>query len=147
KMLVSRRFHPRDPNRACTIENLTIRSALIIGLIQCIAMWPGTSRSMVTILAGLAMGLNLVAAAEFSFLLALPTLSAATVYKMLTQWDALTSYVGLDALIAGIAISTVVAALSVKFFIRHLTRFGLAPFGIYRIALAIGIVLYFANPG
>ncbi len=144
-MIASAKFYHRDRKHIRDVHDLTMRCALIIGFVQCLAMWPGTSRSMVTILAGLGVGLSMIAAAEFSFLLALPTLTAATLYKTITQWDALTSTVGIDALIAGIVISTLVAGFSVKFLLDYLTRHGLAPFGFYRIALAIGVIYYFAN--
>lgn len=146
-MLLSGRLYKREQKHIRDLHELTIRSALIIGFIQCLAMWPGTSRSMVTILAGLGVGLSMVAAAEFSFLLALPTLTAATLYKTVTNWDALTAAVGLDVLITGIVISTIVAAFSVKFLVHHLTRHGLAPFGVYRIALAAAVLYYFSNQG
>ena len=145
-MLLTGKLYHRDRKHIRDVHDLTLRCALIIGLAQCLALWPGTSRSMVTILAGLGVGLSMTAAAEFSFLLALPTLTAATLYKTVTQWDALIASVGLDALIAGIVISTIVAAFSVKFLLQYLTRHGLMPFGIYRIALAIGVLYYFSNP-
>lgn len=144
-MLLTTKLYHRDKNSHRTVQDITIRGALIIGFMQCLAMWPGTSRSMVTILAGLCTGLSMTAAAEFSFLLALPTLGAATLYKIVTEWDALTASVGADALITGIIISTIVAAFSVKFLIHHLTRHGLGPFGIYRILLAIGVIYHFAS--
>ncbi|MBT3278330.1 MAG: undecaprenyl-diphosphate phosphatase [Phycisphaerales bacterium] len=142
-MIATAKLYHRERKHIRDVHDLTVRCALIIGLVQCLAMWPGTSRSMVTILAGLGVGLSMVASAEFSFLLALPTLTAATFYKAITQWDALTASVGLDALIAGTVISTIVAAFSVKFLLDHLTRHGLAPFGLYRIALAVGVIYHF----
>lgn len=144
-MILMTRLYFRKPGHIGDIHNLTLRSALIIGLFQCLALWPGTSRSMVTILAGLGAGLSMTAAAEFSFLLALPTLGAATLYKTVTQWDALTAAVGLDSLITGIVISTIVAALSVRLLVGHLTKHGLMPFGVYRIALAVGVMYYFTH--
>lgn len=144
-MLSTGKLYRRDKRHIRDLHDMRIQCALLIGMAQCLAMWPGTSRSMITILAGLCTGLSMTAAAEFSFLLALPTLGAATVYKMFTQWDAMTASIGIDSLIAGIFISTIVAAFSVKFLIHHLTRYGLGPFGIYRIALAIGVVYYFAT--
>lgn len=144
-MLATVKLYHREKMHIRDLHQMTVRGALLIGLMQCLAMWPGTSRSMVTILAGLLTGLSMTAAAEFSFLLALPTLGAATLYKTVTQWDALTETIGLDSLIAGIFISTVVAAFSVKFLVHHLTRYGLGPFGIYRIALAAGVLYYFAT--
>lgn len=144
-MIIASKFYRRDKPHQNDIHDLTWRGALMIGFIQCLAMWPGTSRSMVTILAGLGIGLSMTAAAEFSFLLALPTLSAATLYKMATQWDAISNSIGMGSLVTGIVISTIVAAFSVKFLIHHLTRHGLSPFGVYRILLAAGVLYYFAN--
>jgi undecaprenyl-diphosphatase len=144
-MLLTIRLYKRNKKHICDVHDLTLENALFIGLVQCLALWPGTSRSMVTILAGLSIGLSMVTAAEFSFLLALPTLTAATLYKAVTQWDVLISSVGWGALIVGIVISTIVAAFSVKFLMHHLTRHGLVPFGIYRIILAAAVLYYFTN--
>lgn len=144
-MLLTTKLYHRKAKHVRDVHDLTLRCALIIGFAQCLAMWPGTSRSMVTILAGLGVGLSMTAAAEFSFLLALPTLSAATLYKTVSQWDALTASVGIDSLLTGIIVSGLVAAFSVKFLIHHLTRRGLGPFGIYRILLAIGVIYYFTR--
>lgn len=144
-MLFFEKLYNRKDDHVSDIHEITLKCALIIGFAQCIAMWPGTSRSMVTILAGMAAGLSITTAAEFSFLLALPTLGAATAYKMVTEWHLLSESVGLDTLLIGIAIGTIVAALSVKFLLHYLTRHGLMPFGIYRILLAIGVLLYFSG--
>jgi len=144
-MVFEKKIFRRDRSPCTGLSELTIRSALIIGFVQCLAMWPGTSRSMVTILAGLGVGLSMAAAAEFSFLLALPTLTAATLYKTVTQWDALTEFVGFDSLITGIVISAIVAGFSVKFLVHHLTKHGLFAFGLYRIGLAICVFYYFTT--
>ncbi|MCX5648238.1 MAG: undecaprenyl-diphosphate phosphatase [Planctomycetota bacterium] len=117
--------------------------ALVIGLAQVLAMWPGTSRSMITILAALVIGLDMLAAAEFSFLLALPTLGAATVYEGAKSWHDLTGSVGVDGMVIGLVVSGVVAALAVKGFVRWLTRHGLLPFGLYRLGLAAAVCGYF----
>lgn len=119
------------------IDQMTYAQALVVGLAQVAALWPGTSRSMITILAGLVVGLDMVAAAEFSFLLALPTLTAATVYSGAKHWHELRESAGLLELLIGIVVSGVVAAIAVKAFVKWLTRHGMIPFGIYRIALAI----------
>lgn len=118
------------------LSQIRYRHALFIGLVQCLAMWPGTSRSMVTIIAGLLIGLNMVAAAEFSFLLALPTLGGATVYKIVQRWDILDQAAGPLPLLVGLLVSWVVAMISMKLLVRWLGRYGLTPFGVYRIALA-----------
>jgi undecaprenyl-diphosphatase len=98
---------------------------------------------MVTIVGGLVLGLSMLRAAEFSFLLALPTLGAATVYKLLSTWSDLINGVGWLGISVGIVVSYGVAVLSVKLLVSWLTRWGLTPFGIYRLILAglVGMVL------
>jgi len=127
------------------LEHIRYWQALVIGLAQCLAMWPGTSRSMVTILAGLIIGLNIVTAAEFSFLLALPTLGGASAYALMGNWSALMESAGWGALAVGIVVSAVAAAVAVKAFVKWLTRHGMVPFGVYRIALGLAVFAYFAR--
>ncbi len=134
----------KDAVRITRVDQLRYWQALVIGFAQCLAMWPGTSRSMITIIAALVVGLDMVAAAEFSFLLALPTLGAATVYSGLSHRHELMQSVGPVGLIVGLAVSAIVAAVAVKLFVRWLTRHGLIPFGVYRILLAGGLLAYFA---
>lgn len=135
-----------DPDKRITnVAAITYRGALIVGLFQCLALWPGTSRSMVTIVGALVAGLGMVAAAEFSFLLALPTLGAATVYEGIKGWDELTHGTGMTTLLVGTIVSLVVAFFAVKALVKWLTHHGLTPFGIYRIILALGVLWYFAN--
>ena len=118
------------------LEDVTYRQALLIGLAQCLALWPGTSRSMVTIVAAVIVGLDMVSAAEFSFLLALPTLGAATLYKATSQWSSLCDSAGPLAIAVGLVVSLLVAFVAVKALVSWLTRHGLIPFGIYRLLLA-----------
>ena len=120
-----------------TLESITIRGALLIGCAQCLALWPGTSRAMVTIVAGLLLGLPAIAAAEYSFLLALPTLGAATLFDAVTGGEALWRETGFLVLAGGCVTAGITAALAIRGFIRYLTHRGLAPFGWYRIGLAI----------
>jgi undecaprenyl-diphosphatase len=136
-----RRDRSRRP--ATPVEGMLFSQAVFIGLAQCLAMWPGTSRSMITILAGLVVGLDMVAAAEFSFLLALPTLGAATLYSAYKQWHELMQAAGPLGLAVGLIVSGVVAALAVKAFVKWLTRHGMIPFGIYRIVAAGALYAYF----
>lgn len=118
------------------LEQVTPRRALVIGLFQSLSLWPGASRSMTTILGGQLVGLNTKTAAEFSFLLAIPTLGAATVFDLVQNGHALLATPSfISALIVGLAVSFVVAILVITAFLRYLRRFGLAPFGAYRIAL------------
>ncbi|MFT4593503.1 MAG: undecaprenyl-diphosphatase [Phycisphaerales bacterium] len=131
------------------IEHLTWKHALIIGVIQCLAMFPGTSRSMVTIIAGMAIGMKPKHAAEFSFLLGLPTLGGATVYKLIKEGDAL-STLSMGPMVVGVIVAFIFAALAIKWLVAYLSKHGLALFGWYRIALAIAVIVgmnlgYFAD--
>jgi undecaprenyl-diphosphatase len=119
-----------------TLESLTVRGALLIGMAQCLSLWPGTSRAMVTMLAGMLLGLPAAAAAEYSFLLALPTLGAATLFDAVMGGGALASELGVPAVIVGFVTAAIVAAVAMRGLISYLTRHGLAVFGWYRIALA-----------
>ena len=126
-------------------DTLTAREAALIGLWQCLALWPGMSRAMVTIVGGLLMGLSPAAAAEYSFLLALPTLGLATLYEAALGGRALLHDLGAASIAAGFAVTIVVAAAAIRGFLRYLTRGGLAPFGWYRLALA-GAVWWLLRP-
>jgi len=123
------------------LENVTPKRALAIGLGQCVSMWPGSSRSMCTIVAGQLTGLSTATAAEFSFLLALPTLGAATVYEGFKARHELGLGIGAANLVIGLIVSFLVAWGVIAMFIRYLQRRGLEPFGYYRIALG-AIVLW-----
>ncbi len=125
-----------------SVDAIPLSVAFAIGLFQCASLWPGVSRAMVTILGGLLLGCSAVAAAEFSFLLALPTLGAATLFDFVKSRDALLSgaSVGLEATAVGLAVAAIVAVIAIRSFLRYLTRHGLEPFGWYRIIL--GLVLF-----
>ena len=123
---------------------LTEKKAFNIGLFQCIAMIPGVSRSMATIVGGMAQKMTRKNAAEFSFFLAVPTMFAATAYKLLKL---LTSENGMQVLqdnlltlIAGNVVAFIVALLAIKFFISFVTKYGFKAFGYYRIIVG-GIII------
>ncbi len=122
-------------------EQVTLKRALLIGLGQCFSLWPGMSRSMSTIVAGQLSGLSTQTAAEFSFLLSVPTLGAATVYELFKSHEALAAGVGVPQIAAGLLTSFVVAWLVIAAFLKYLQRRGLEPFGYYRIALALAVIL------
>ncbi len=123
---------------------LTEKRAFLIGLFQCIAMIPGVSRSMATIVGGMAQKLTRKAAAEFSFFLAVPTMFAATTYKVLKLFlEGGTEIVvnNLPALLVGNVVAFVVALLAIKFFISFVTKYGFKAFGWYRIVVGGGILV------
>ncbi|OUO55500.1 UDP-diphosphatase [Parabacteroides sp. An277] len=125
-------------------DEMTEKKALTIGFFQCIAMIPGVSRSMATIVGGMAQRLSRKAAAEFSFFLAVPTMFAATAYKMLKLFlepngaEILSENIGV--LLVGNVVAFIVALLAIKFFIGFVTKYGFKAFGYYRIIVG-GVIL------
>ncbi|NBC10393.1 MAG: undecaprenyl-diphosphate phosphatase [Planctomycetes bacterium] len=130
-----------ERNATRDLDHVDWKIALLIGFGQCIAMWPGTSRSMMTIVAALLLGMRARAAAEFSFLLGLITLGAATCYDAYHGGEAIIQHIGITPLIVGFIAATISAALAVKWFVGFLTRHGLALFGWYRLGLALLLAL------
>lgn len=118
---------------------LTWKTALLIGTIQCLAMWPGVSRSLSTILGGLMAGLAVGAAVEFSFLLGLLTLGAATAYKLLDSGSVLLAEYGVVQLLIGFGAAWVSAMLAVKWMVGWLTQHGMAVFGWWRLLAALAV--------
>lgn len=123
---------------------LTEKRAFLIGLFQCISMIPGVSRSMATIVGGMAQKLTRKKAAEFSFFLAVPTMFAATVYKMAKLFmDGGIEIISanLTTLIVGNIVAFIVALLAIKFFISFVTKYGFVAFGWYRIVVGSAILI------
>jgi undecaprenyl-diphosphatase len=124
------------------IDTLSFTRAGVIGLVQCLAFLPGTSRSAASILGGLGAKLTRESAAEFSFLLAVPTLAAATVYKLSHIYQNIEPG-QVSLLLIGNVVSFIVGAITIKTFLRFLTRNGFFWFGVYRIilgALILGLL-------
>jgi undecaprenyl-diphosphatase len=119
------------------LEALTARLALIIGLVQCVAMWPGVSRSLVTIVGGVLVGLSLPAAVEFSFLLGVVTLSAATAYDLLKHGAEMIESYGPVPLLCGFLAAWLSAVLAVRWMVGFLQNHGMQIFGYYRVVLAL----------
>jgi undecaprenyl-diphosphatase len=128
------------------LDQVTPARALWIGLGQCFSLWPGASRSMCTIVAGQLAGLSTSTAAEFSFLLALPTLGAATLYELYKGRGELLGTVGASQLALGLVVSFAVAWAVIAGFIRYLRTRGLEVFGYYRILVALVVLWVVRQP-
>jgi undecaprenyl-diphosphatase len=125
-----------------SIKDLSFKTAFFIGLIQCLSMIPGTSRSGATIIGAIILGTSRVVATEFSFFLAIPTMIAATGYSLL-KYHSLLNTSQLYALMVGFIISFLVALAVIKFFINYVQKHNFKIFGYYRIILGIIIIAYF----
>ena len=137
-ILVVARWQKGRPSKSgCSVESMTWKMALVIGIAQTVAMWPGTSRSLMTIVGGVLVGLSLPAAVEFSFLLGMITLGAATVYKGIEHGPVLVEAYGWVNLAVGFLTAAGSAALAVKWMVNYLNKHGLEVFGYYRVGLSI----------
>ncbi len=138
-------FSDKIFNKGSEKTELTEKRAFNIGLFQCISMIPGVSRSMATIVGGMSQKLTRKAAAEFSFFLAVPTMLAATLFKMLkifTEENGMQILKeNLDTLIIGNVVAFIVAMLAIKFFINFVTKYGFKAFGWYRIIVGGAILI------
>jgi undecaprenyl-diphosphatase len=136
-----RKSRRQPPHAGLQLDQLTWQLAILIGVFQCAALWPGVSRSLVTIVGGVIVGLSLPAAVEFSFLLGVATLGAATLYDALKHGDEMLAAYGLAPLLVGFIAATLSAALAVSWMVAYLRSHGLSLFGYYRIALALLVAL------
>jgi undecaprenyl-diphosphatase len=127
------------------LEAMTAKTAFFVGCAQALALWPGTSRSLVTIVAAVLLGLSLVAAVEFSFLLGLLTLTAATGLSVMKHGKLVHDTYGTTAPLIGIVFAGLAAALAVGTFVRFLGRRDLKGFGFYRIAAGIATLALMAT--
>jgi undecaprenyl-diphosphatase len=132
-LFVDKWFVNTDEKKEASYSN-----AFVIGLFQCIAMIPGVSRSAATIIGGMQQKLSRTKAAEFSFFLAVPTMAAASAYKLIKDYKHFNSE-NIGILLTGNLVAFIVALLAIKFFITYLQKHGFKVFGYYRIA--VGVVL------
>ncbi|QXM06914.1 undecaprenyl-diphosphate phosphatase [Crassaminicella indica] len=132
----------RKFSRINSIQEMTFKTAFVIGLIQCLAMVPGTSRSAATIIGAMLLGANRQVAAEFSFFLAIPTMAGATAYSLMKKGIHITSDQWM-LLFIGVVVSFVVALAVIAFFMRYIRRKDFKVFGYYRIILGALILAYF----
>ena len=135
-LYVRKRSQRPDAFGGAPLEQLGWKGALGIGFMQCIAMIPGTSRSLMTMLGGLCVGLSVAAAVEFSFLLGLITLGAATAHDALKHGGDMLHHFGWQPLVAGTLMAWASALVAVKWMVGYLNRHSLAIFGWYRLAAA-----------
>ena len=136
---------PASAMRVQTVDEMTPLDALKVGLVQCLAMIPGTSRSGATIIGGMLMGLSRKAATDFSFFLAIPTLIGAGVYSLYKE-RALLSVADIPMFAVGLVFSFISAWLCVRWLLRYISTNSFVPFAWYRIAFGI-IVLVTAFTG
>jgi undecaprenyl-diphosphatase len=134
--------HSLDAGRTRSLTDITYRQALIIGLAQCVALCPGTSRSLATIIGALLIGVAMPVAVEFSFLLGFVTLTAATLFKLAKDGGTLVDQFGIADPLIGAAFAFVAAVLAIRWLIAYLSRHDLTIFAWYRfVVAAIAIVL------
>ena len=138
-----KRLSPRNSG-GVALETMTVKTAFFIGCAQALALWPGTSRSLVTIVAAVLLGMSLAAAVEFSFLLGLITLTAATVLSVAKDGSTVIDTYGKTAPLIGIVAAFVFALLAVKTFVAFLNKQDLKGFGIYRIAAGVVTLILMA---
>jgi undecaprenyl-diphosphatase len=139
-MLIAERVTDRIVTH--NVEDITIKQATFVGLFQIFSLWPGFSRSGCTIAGGLFLGLSRKAAAEFSFIIAVPLMMAACLYDLLQVWDKL-SIGDLQMLVIGFVTAFVVAYISIIWFLRFLNKSTLASFAYYRFVVAAFSYYYF----
>lgn len=134
------------PRTGLSLDELTLRMAVIVGVAQCIAMWPGVSRSLVTIVGGVLVGLSLPAAVELSFLLGVVTLGAATAKDAWDNGAEMLAAYGPVPLAIGFVSAWISAVLAVRWMVGYLNRHGMEIFGWYRVALAIAVAAWLLWP-
>ena len=143
---LARRRRGTSPTTGFDLEQLTVRMALMVGFAQCIAMWPGVSRSLITIVGGVLVGLSLPAAVELSFLLGVITLTAATAYDALKHGPEMLATYGATPLLIGFGAAWLSAVLAVKWMVGYLKSHGMEIFGWYRVALAFVVAAWLLWP-
>ncbi len=138
-LILFERGHKVRPDALHSVDDLTFRTAFLIGVFQCLALVPGTSRSTATILGGMLLGLNRTLAAEFSFFLAVPTIAAAGLFKLL-QTDGSFSGTEWLMLAVGFVASYATAAVVIKWLMHFLRKHSFMVFGWYRILLGLAVL-------
>lgn len=133
-MIVADKFGPKKP-KTQTLDQITYKQAFTVGLVQCLSLWPGFSRSGATISGGVLFGMSHRTAADFTFIMAVPIMFGASFLSLLKNWEDInpndTSFY-----VVGFISAFVFALISIKFFLKLIERVKLTPFAIYRLVLA-----------
>ena len=133
-MIIADKFGPKKPT-VVSLDQISYGKAFIVGLVQCLSLWPGFSRSGATISGGVLFGMNHKTAADFTFIMAVPIMAGASLVSVLKNWED----INMDHLgfyVAGFISAFIFALVSIKFFLKLISRIKLMPFAIYRIVLA-----------
>ncbi|WP_313893170.1 undecaprenyl-diphosphate phosphatase [Psychrobacillus sp.] len=141
-MIFADKFGPKNP-KTKTLDQITYSQALKVGLVQCLSLWPGFSRSGATISGGVLFGMNHKTAADFTFIMAVPIMAGASFLSLLKNWDAI-NMDHMSFYAVGFISAFIFALLSIKFFLKLIDRIKLTPFAIYRLVLAavLAVVLF-----
>lgn len=133
-MMIADRFAWKKP-RVMSLDDLTYKQAFQVGLVQCLSLWPGFSRSGATISGGVLLGLDYRVAADFTFIMAVPIMAGASGLSLFKRYQDINPD-DLNFYIVGFISAFIFALLSIKFFLKLISRIKLMPFAIYRIVLA-----------
>ncbi|WP_041088183.1 undecaprenyl-diphosphate phosphatase [Jeotgalibacillus soli] len=139
-MIAADIIHKKRKNVTQTVDQLTYRQALIVGLFQCIALWPGFSRSGSTISGGVILGISHRASADFTFIMAVPIMLGASAVSLVKNWSYMTPEV-IPFFVAGFISAFLFALISIRFFLTLISRIQLVPFAIYRLVLAFVLIV------
>ncbi|MFY3792486.1 undecaprenyl-diphosphate phosphatase [Ureibacillus sp. MALMAid1270] len=138
-MIVADKFGPRRP-KITSLDDLSYGTAFKVGIIQCLSLWPGFSRSGATISGGVVLGLDHRTASDFTFIMAVPIMAGASGLSLFKNWDAI-NFDHLSFYVVGFVSAFVFALLAIKFFLRLISRVKLVPFAIYRLVLAAVLIV------
>ncbi|WOV87804.1 undecaprenyl-diphosphate phosphatase [Sporosarcina oncorhynchi] len=134
-MIIADKFGPKRP-KVQSLDQISYRQAFTVGLVQCLSLWPGFSRSGATISGGVLFGMNHRTAADFTFIMAVPIMMGASLVSVMKNWE----YMSMDHIwfyVVGFLSAFVFSLISIRFFLKLISKVKLMPFAIYRIILAV----------
>lgn len=142
-MLLADRLRAEQSDKHISLDAISYKQAFLIGLYQCLALWPGFSRSGATISGGVLLGLNYRAAADFTFIMAIPIMFGASVLSLYKKWDIMTIQL-VPFFTVGFISAFIFALLAIQIFLQLISKIKLKPFAIYRLILALVIIVVYA---